>query len=894
MGEHPVNHAVLRYQRDWDGVTMSGLGKETDGALTLALVPAPADGIAISLPAPFDADPSGIALGRTNDLYVCDTAGNAVIFTDEICGATARLPNRGESGNSLGQFNAPRGLLVGPPGGLYVADSGNARVQVFRLPTLELHAVWNGPLQNPVCLATDSSERVYVLDRGLKQVLRFSAWGVPDDAYNAAMAAQTSLPSPYALAVASDGTLYVSDDKSDAVLSFDSTGKYLAALPNPNLASPAKPRSLAAHGNWLYVADASSGWIWVYDCAGGAYAGTVANYRAPVSAMAVDPAGATLLVKAGGNETFYRLSTQAAYIPAGNLTAGPLDAGEGCEWERAHVQANVPAGTNVQLLTFVSDDPTKGPGTWQPAPALDILIPRSAVLANGKPARKRYLWLQVQLGSANPQATPTLLQVQAETIAESYLDHLPAVYHKQDLPSHFLERWLALFRSELGDLELLLEDMPRLFDPVTTPEENLAWLASWLAFEFPNGADAIRQRSLLARVHEFYKRRGTPSGIREFIELYSGAKAHIFEGFRERRIWQLGVTSALGFDTALAAIAPDGMIVGGLVPADPQYFGLQGDYYSDPNFENFVFSRTDPNIDFDWPSDTPDPSIKNPGKFSVRWTGQIQPRYSESYSFFIDSTDGARLWIDDGEIIDNWTNPSASEVFNKKSILLTAGRWYSIELEYYRSASVSQNRVGAFLGHASVPLRTPGVRLGLASAAQETASVHLSWSSRSQLKEIVPPSRLYSVLDDSVNLDVPPQTPGCGTLLVGQTIVGESGPLQASQFGMPLFSDAAHLFTVSVPAAQIPKPAQRQELKRIVEEEKPAHTDCHICFVEPLMRVGFQSSIGIDTIIGGPSEPMSLEGSLLGLDSVLGAEPGGTHLGRVGKRARLGQDTVLS
>jgi hypothetical protein len=305
------------------------------------------------------------------------------------------------------------------------------------------------------------------------------------------------------------------------------------------------------------------------------------------------------------------------------------------------------------------------------------------------------------------------------------------------------------------------------------------------------------------------------------------------------------------------------MIVGGLVPADPQYFGLQAEYFDDPILRAIKFTRRDPNVDFDWRTDSPDPRITTVGQFSVRWTGQIQPRYSERYSFHILCRDGARLWIDDELIIDDWKIPQKNEVAGK--IALTAGRWYSIKLEYYRSASVS---VGP-------------------------ASVHLFWSSRSQVKEIIPQGRLYSILDSTANLDVPAQSPGCGTLLVGQTVVGESGPLQASQFATPLFSDTAHLFTVSLPAAHIPKLAQRQELKRVVEAEKPAHTDYHLCFVEPRMRVGFQASVGIDSIIAGPPEPMFLAESLLGLDSVLGVEQGQTEVGRVGKHARLGQDTVL-
>jgi phage tail-like protein len=865
MDRFPVKYAVLRDQREWDGVTLSGLQQREDGALTLARVPAPADGQPVLLAPPFDADPSGIVLDH-NALYISDTASNHVLFIDQLCGARIVLPTCNGSGNALGQFNAPRGLLARPPHGLYVADSGNARVQVLRLPTLELHAVWDELFQNPTCLAADSEDRIYVLDRGLQRVLRLDAWGRPDDAYNAAMAQQAALPSPFSLAVGAEDTLYVSDDHTNSVLAFDPTGKLLSTLPTINLTSPAKPRMLAAHRHSLYVADSSSGLIWLYDSAAKTYLGAAANFHGPVSAMAVDPAGASLYVNTAADQTFFELQTTASFVPSGTLITGPLDAGESSEWERAYVRAQIPASSNVQLLTFVTDNSTTSPGPsdWSPpAPCLDILIPPLPGDPKCKPGQKRYLWMQVQLNSSDTTATPTLLQVQAQTSAESYLDYMPAIYRKKDLPGRFLERWLALFRSELGDLEWLVENMPRLFDPLTTPEDELAWLATWLAFEFPEGKRAPEKRLLLARVHELYKRRGTPSGIREFIQLYAAAKAHLFEGFRQRRVWQLGIQSALGFDTGLAPSAPNGMIVPGVVPPDPLYFGLQAEYFADPILNASVFTRRDPAIDFSWPNDSPDPRIPTPGLFSVRWTGQIQPRYSERYTFHLSSIDGARLWIDDQEIIRNWTNPRSTELLGQMT--LTAGRWYTIQLEYYRSNSVSQG----------------------------PARIRLSWSSRSQQKEVVPQSRLYSILDDTADLSVPAQTTGCETLLVGQTVVGQSGPLQPAQFGTPLFSDTAHLFTVSLSAACVPKLSQRQELRRVVDAEKPAHTDFHLCFIEPRMRVGFQASIGIDSIIGGPSAPMSLAGSVLGLASVLGAADGDDPVGRVGNRARLGQGTVL-
>ena len=41
---------------------------------------------------------------------------------------------------------------------------------------------------------------------------------------------------------------------------------------------------------------------------------------------------------------------------------------------------------------------------------------------------------------------------------------------------------------------------------------------------------------------------------------------------------------------------------------------------------------------------------------------------------------------------------------------------------------------------------------------------------------------------------------------------------------------------------------------RVIEREKPAHTVCELCIVQPRMRVGVQCRIGIDTVIGAPRE----------------------------------------
>ncbi|MDP2897206.1 MAG: PA14 domain-containing protein [bacterium] len=90
--------------------------------------------------------------------------------------------------------------------------------------------------------------------------------------------------------------------------------------------------------------------------------------------------------------------------------------------------------------------------------------------------------------------------------------------------------------------------------------------------------------------------------------------------------------------------------------------------------------------------------------YSVRWTGQVIPKYSETYTFHTVSNDGVRLWVDGKLVIDNWTDHSVTE--DEGKIQLDAGRKVNIKIEFYQGGG--------------------------------GAVAKLSWSSPSQKKEIVP------------------------------------------------------------------------------------------------------------------------------------------------------------
>jgi len=136
--------------------------------------------------------------------------------------------------------------------------------------------------------------------------------------------------------------------------------------------------------------------------------------------------------------------------------------------------------------------------------------------------------------------------------------------------------------------------------------------------------------------------------------------------------------------------------------------GLKGEYYDALNFTTLKMTRIDPTVNFDWGTGSPGTTV-GADTFSVRWTGQVLPEFSETYTFTTTSNDGVRLWVNNALIINNWTDHLVTD--NSGIIALTAGRWIEIKMEYYDNTG--------------------------------PAVAKLSWASPSRPKEIVPQARLH-------------------------------------------------------------------------------------------------------------------------------------------------------
>lgn len=134
---------------------------------------------------------------------------------------------------------------------------------------------------------------------------------------------------------------------------------------------------------------------------------------------------------------------------------------------------------------------------------------------------------------------------------------------------------------------------------------------------------------------------------------------------------------------------------------------------------------------------------------------------------------------------------------------------------------------------------------------------------------------------------------GLETRLIGSepqgAVVGSSALLDQSQlifgedFGTPLFDDTAHRFTVFVYRDEVPDRQKLDQLRRVIDREKPAHAAYEICIIEPRVRVGVQSVIGIDTVLGGASPEPTPLGEAPAEKTVLSGRPS-----RIGPDSRIG------
>ena len=121
--------------------------------------------------------------------------------------------------------------------------------------------------------------------------------------------------------------------------------------------------------------------------------------------------------------------------------------------------------------------------------------------------------------------------------ASSYLRHLPAIFHEDP----FVGRFLRAFETVLSGpgvagqpgLEETIDRLAEHFDPQTTPEEFLPWLAGWVALSVRADWDTATKRDFIQEIVPLYRLRGTQGGLQRMLEIYTREAVTIDDSFED-------------------------------------------------------------------------------------------------------------------------------------------------------------------------------------------------------------------------------------------------------------------------------------------------------------------------------------------------------------------------
>lgn len=198
--------------------------------------------------------PRGLYVDKAGKIYVADTGNDRV----QIFNPDGTYDNMfGESGTGEGQFRAPSAVTVSPTGNIYVADTKNKKVKAFSADGMFLFAMGpelgNLTLANPIALRCDENKNVYILDSVLKKVIVTDAMGkflrIWDDSGN--------LQDPASLVYDGKGFFYILDRATFNVKIFDAEGKFTASFFARGKGERElwAPQYMAFSGDRIYVAD---------------------------------------------------------------------------------------------------------------------------------------------------------------------------------------------------------------------------------------------------------------------------------------------------------------------------------------------------------------------------------------------------------------------------------------------------------------------------------------------------------------------------------------------------------------------------------------------------------------------------------------------------------------
>jgi phage tail-like protein len=508
-------------------VTTVGLTEDTaTGAYSLDALP----GAAVPWP-PIQGEapgsPAAIALGKDGRILVLDGADMRIKVVDPAGARPAhRLRGVGGFGLDPRRFAGAEGLAVLQDGAVAVADTGNRAVKVFSPYPHALLAVWTG-FGRPARIVAGADGLLWVLERDGHRVI-----GVDRDGQ--VRVVLSGVTAPIAIAVDTAGNVAVLDGTN--LLLFPPTGGA------PTTIGTIQGGTCLAFGTeGILHAGSTAGLVYGFarDGKGGwqsAGIGVVGQGATVDALMWLSGTIVVAVARVAGTQSagLWQIDATAGHLRTGTLTSNELDSGiSQCEWHRIALDADVPAGSAIEVQPEVYD--TKG------GHGIPDLIPPPLTLSGDtldclvQGSTGRYLRLHLTF-KGNGVLTPVLRGIKIWYPRDSLLKYLPAIYQEDAESRSFLARFLSILQTDFDNFDETIDNIWTYFDPAAVPANWFLWLAAWIALPIEPTWTDTQRRAVLKNAGQQYRQRGTAAGLQQLISDYAGVSARLFENFRLRQL----------------------------------------------------------------------------------------------------------------------------------------------------------------------------------------------------------------------------------------------------------------------------------------------------------------------------------------------------------------------
>jgi DNA-binding beta-propeller fold protein YncE len=264
-------------------------GTLTIGGLTFAVTQA---GSAYSQVLPVSSlvsglnQPEGVAVDASGNVYIADTANNAVKEWNVATQAVSVLVGTG--------LNAPASVAVDTHGNVYIADTGNKMVKEWVAATQTVTVLVPSGLASPRGVAVDTMGDVFIADSVSNAILEWSAI-----TQQVTTVVNSGLNGPSAVALDRFGNVYIADTGNNAIKEWSASNAQVTALVSSGLSGPSGV-AVDGQGN-VDIGDTGNNMVKQWNAASGQVLVLISTGLTSPSGVAVDSQGNIYLADTHNN-----------------------------------------------------------------------------------------------------------------------------------------------------------------------------------------------------------------------------------------------------------------------------------------------------------------------------------------------------------------------------------------------------------------------------------------------------------------------------------------------------------------------------------------------------------------------------------------------------------------